>query len=138
MDDEAFWGLLDRRGTHEDCDALAAALQTELETRPVEEIADFCHTFDACMDALYTWELWAAAYIMSGGCSDDGFEYFRCWVIAQGREAFEVARTDPERFGLSIDPGTEDLERAYEGDNIDDIAPNRCRRSDAGRTDTVR
>jgi len=25
-----------------------------------------------------------AAYIINGGCSDDGFEYFRRWLVLQG------------------------------------------------------
>ena len=34
---------------------------------------------------------------MNGGCSDDGFEYFRGWLVAQGREYFERALGEPER-----------------------------------------
>jgi hypothetical protein len=30
------------------------------------------------------------------GASDDGFEYFRGWLIAQGREAFDSAVADPD------------------------------------------
>ncbi|MFF5497583.1 DUF4240 domain-containing protein [Streptomyces aquilus] len=33
---------------------------------------------------------------MNGGCSDDGFDYFRGWPIAQGREDFERATADPD------------------------------------------
>jgi hypothetical protein len=40
--------------------------------------------------------LWAAAYLINGGCSDDGFEYFRCWLIAQGRQVFEQSRAAPD------------------------------------------
>ncbi|WP_342210876.1 LysR family transcriptional regulator [Streptomyces sp. DH-12] len=39
--------------------------------------------------------LWAAAYVINGGCSDDGFDYFRGWLIAQGREVFERAVARP-------------------------------------------
>lgn len=44
----------------------------------------------------YTNPLWVAAYIANGGCSDDGFDYFRGWLIAQGREAFERVVADPD------------------------------------------
>ncbi|OSP39974.1 hypothetical protein B7767_28795 [Streptomyces sp. 13-12-16] len=40
--------------------------------------------------------LWAAAYVINGGCSDDGFDYFRGWLIAQGRETFERVVADPD------------------------------------------
>jgi hypothetical protein len=33
--------------------------------------------------------MWVAAYLMNGGCSDDGFDYFRGWLIAQGRTTLE-------------------------------------------------
>jgi hypothetical protein len=29
---------------------------------------------------------WGAAYLANGGCSDDGFDYFRGWLIGQGRK----------------------------------------------------
>ncbi len=44
----------------------------------------------------YHRELWGAAYIINGGCSDDGFEYFRGWLILQGEKSFEDALKDPE------------------------------------------
>lgn len=31
-----------------------------------------------------------------GGCSDDGFDYFRGWLIAQGEEIFNKALKNPE------------------------------------------
>jgi len=30
------------------------------------------------------------------GCSDDGFEYFRCWLISQGKDVFENALRNPD------------------------------------------
>jgi hypothetical protein len=44
----------------------------------------------------YRWDLWGAAYLLNGGCSDDGFEYFRGWLIAQGHEVFERVLEDPD------------------------------------------
>jgi hypothetical protein len=37
-----------------------------------------------------------AAYLANGGASDDGFDYFRGWLIAQGREVFDSAVADPD------------------------------------------
>src|SRR5262249_54204564 len=42
------------------------------------------------------WDLWAAAYILQGGCSDDGFIDFRCWLISMGREVYDGAHADVE------------------------------------------
>jgi hypothetical protein len=40
--------------------------------------------------------LWAAAYLMRGGCSDDSFLYFRCWLISRGYAVFAKALTNPD------------------------------------------
>ena len=44
----------------------------------------------------YRNSLWAAASLINGGCGDDGFEYFRGWLIVQGRELFEKSVADPD------------------------------------------
>lgn len=37
-----------------------------------------------------------AASLLCGGCSDDGFFYFRGWLIAQGKEVYLAALEDPD------------------------------------------
>jgi hypothetical protein len=44
----------------------------------------------------YTWDLWGAAYIVDGGCSDDSFMDFRSWLIAQGRDFYYSMRSNPD------------------------------------------
>jgi Protein of unknown function (DUF4240) len=57
----------------------------------------------------------------SSGCSDDGFEYFRAWLLAQGRDTFEKALEDPDTLAALEDPEGELEEfmylarQAYEG-----------------------
>jgi Protein of unknown function (DUF4240) len=41
-------------------------------------------------------DLWGAAFILNGGCSDDGFNDFRGWLIAQGRTVYEAALENPD------------------------------------------
>lgn len=74
----------------------AEHLRVDLEAGGPERIAEFLAHQDAVMAQSYTWSLWGAAYLMNGGCSDDGFEYFRGWLIAQGRKVFERALEDPD------------------------------------------
>ncbi len=57
---------------------------------------------DQCRARAYRRDLWAAAYIINGGCSDDGFEYFRAWLIAQGQRIFEDAIRDPASLETAI------------------------------------
>jgi hypothetical protein len=44
----------------------------------------------------HTWNLWGAAYLINGGCSDDGFVYFCAWLIGRGRAVYEAAVADPD------------------------------------------
>jgi hypothetical protein len=36
----------------------------------------------------YNYRLWEAVYALNGGSSDDVFEYFRSWLISQGKNKF--------------------------------------------------
>jgi hypothetical protein len=84
-------------------------LQQALGELPVEEIVEFQRHFDERMNEAYRWDLWAAAYIVEGGCSDDGFSDFRSWLISMGREVFNAALRDPESLVDVADaPGIED------------------------------
>ena len=47
-------------------------------------------------DALYRNDLWAAAYLIGGGFSDDGFIDFRAGLIAQGRDWYNKAAAAPD------------------------------------------
>jgi hypothetical protein len=61
----------------------------------------------------YSWNLWGAAYLMNGGCSDDGFDYFRAWLLAQGRDTFEKALADPDTLAALENPEGELEEFMY-------------------------
>lgn len=58
--------------------------------------------FSDAMRRAYRWDLWGAGYVIHGGLSDDGFAYFRAWLIAQGQEAFEQALADPDRLAVLV------------------------------------
>jgi hypothetical protein len=73
-----------------------ALVTAAISALPKDDAVAFSHFFDAMMDRTYHWPLWAAAYIASGGCSDDSFSDFRAALISRGREAFEKALADPE------------------------------------------
>jgi hypothetical protein len=57
-------------------------LLTRLEPK---EILSFDRRFQERIREACRQELWAAAYIINDGCSDDGFDYFLGWLVAQGR-----------------------------------------------------
>jgi hypothetical protein len=93
MRTDDFWAVIarataDRPASPADVAKRAAA---DLATRDPEEIVAWGRHLDKVMVASGTEDLWAAAYLINGGCSDEGFDNFRGWLIAHGREA--VARS---------------------------------------------
>jgi len=56
----------------------------------------------------YTSEMWCAAYIMNGGCSDSWFEFFRDWVISRGKRVFYKALKNPDSLVALVENGRED------------------------------
>lgn len=105
MTTDDFWKLIETsRRDVEDVDEQMGKLQELLVKLPVDDILGFDTCFQECIRDAYTWELWGAAYIVNGGCSDDGFDYFIGWLIAQGRKSFDAVLTDPEMLGAIAEP----------------------------------
>jgi hypothetical protein len=98
MDRNEFWELVEAsRRESTDCEEQAQALAALLAQRTPEEIIAFDEQLHARRLESFRWDLWAVAYIAQGGCSNDSFDYFRGWLVAQGREYFEAALASPER-----------------------------------------
>lgn len=100
MEIDAFWGIVEsarsaaaRPGTGQPFDAV---LTDTLAVRPPRDILEFYARFDELHGALYRWDVWAAAYLIGGGCSDDSFIDFRAGLIAQGRDWCEKAAASPD------------------------------------------
>lgn len=116
MDETEFWALIEssRAKAKKDPERQMEALQTKLEKLPAAEIVAFDRIFGTVHAAAYRWDLWAAAYIIEGGCSDDGFMDFRSGLIALGRDTYDAALADPESLArLSVDTEFSLEEMAY-------------------------
>lgn len=87
-------------------------LAKEIEKLTPKEIIGFRLRTDKLLYDTYSSEMWCAGYIMNGGCSDDGFEYFRNWVISRGREVYYSAKENPDNLIFEYIEGKEyyDLE----------------------------
>jgi len=98
MNIDRFWTIVDaaREAGGVDPDARIAALRDGLANASPEELASFDDHYQRLLAAAHRWDLWAAAYVMNAGRSDDGFRYFRDWLISEGRKVFEGALCDPE------------------------------------------
>ena len=97
MDIETFWKTIDdARQTAEKIADVPARLIEVLSRMSEKEIIDYGSHFRSCMFLSYDANLWLGAVVVLGGCGDDRFTDFRCWLIAQGREIFEAALADPD------------------------------------------
>jgi hypothetical protein len=99
MDRNGFWTLVDsaREGCRGDCTGVPDAVAQVLIALGLREIADFAQIQDALENAADREDLWLACVLLNGGFgSDDGFLYFRGWLIAQGRAVYAAALADPD------------------------------------------
>ncbi|TXJ29063.1 MAG: DUF4240 domain-containing protein [Chitinophagaceae bacterium] len=75
-----------------DQDSQEQFLIKRLQKLTPAEIVGFRLRTDRLLYDTYNAETWCAGYIRNGGCSDDGFEYFRNWIISRGKEVYYKAR----------------------------------------------
>jgi Protein of unknown function (DUF4240) len=109
-DDELWWGPCRPRppgGGGRGPQARAAALVDRLSKLNVDEIVAFDRFFLERVNEAYRTELWEVAYIMNGGCSDDGFDYFLGWLVSEGKQHYLAALADPRAAadGLEANDG---------------------------------
>ncbi len=116
MDRERFWNIIEqsRVTSGGEQDAQVAALTAILATLSVGEIEQFDARFREAMVDAYRWDLWAAAYLIQGGCSDDGFEYFCDWLISLGKDRFEAALRNPDSLADVIEDEDDEEGREFE------------------------
>jgi len=121
LDEEAYWALIDNSiketKNQEDQEIFLVAA---IEKLTPQEMIGFRLRTDKLLFDSYNPELWCAAYIVSGGCTDGGFEYFRCWLISQGKEVFYKVKSKPDAL---IDQVVEDKE-SYEFEGFWYVAMN--------------
>ncbi|MEU7030297.1 DUF4240 domain-containing protein [Streptomyces sp. NPDC015232] len=128
MDETEFWEIIDstRERAEGDPEEHADLLVERLSRLDPDSVVDFARHFEARYNRAFTWELWGAAAVLLDGAPDDTFDWFRCWLIGQGREVFEGAVHDPDAlaellddFDPEIDGDGEELgfaaDEAYEG-----------------------
>lgn len=97
LDEEMYWSIIERskKGT-DNIEDQELFLISELEKLTPKEMVGFRLRTDQLLFDTYTSPLWCAAYIMNGGASNDGFDYFRCWIISRGKDVFYAAKSNPD------------------------------------------
>ena len=105
MDEARFWQIISQslavaQAENDDIaeqqETQFAALKAALLALDWQDIIAFENRFDQLHFASYRQDLWCAAYLMCGGCSDDGFDYFRYWLASRGKAVFQAALANPD------------------------------------------
>lgn len=93
-----FWTIVEKSkaAAGVDLNRRPAALELILVSLSLDAIQAFQKQYEQQLLKANRWDLWGAAYVMNGGCSDDGFRYFRDWLISEGRQLFESALAAPD------------------------------------------
>ena len=101
MNVDKFWSIIDQNLKIDIVpDARLNSLREALDKLSPNDLISFDITFRLHLNSAYKWDMWGAAYVIHGGCSDDGFEYFRRWLVSRGRTAFEAALADADSLAL--------------------------------------
>lgn len=135
MNEKEFWEIIDgiNNRSSGSMDRKCELLVESVEKLDSKSAIKFCEIFDKLMDNAYTWNLWGAAYIINGGCSDDSFNDFRSSLISQGKTIYEKALSDPD--SLSEIELNDDEDWCYEGfqyavtDSVEALVGNEVERS---------
>jgi hypothetical protein len=87
MTDAKFWSLIDtsRAQAKGKSGRQEHILRRLLGDLSADDVAEFAIRYDNLIRKAYRTDLWAAASLIGGGCSDDGFWDFRSWLVSRGK-----------------------------------------------------
>jgi len=111
LDEDLFWAIVDESPKNTDhLDDQELFLIKAIEKLTPQEMIGFRLRTDKLLFDSYTSEMWCAGYLMNGGCSDDGFEYFRNWVISRGKDTYYKAKENPDTLISQVGDDIEDYD----------------------------
>ena len=103
MTQKEFWEHIEK-SRRKDPYAHADRLVARLAKRPPADVLAFDRLWLVFRNRAYSWNMWGAAYLINGGCSDDGFIDFRSWLILRGRAVYTAALKNPDSLAAVVDP----------------------------------
>ncbi len=99
LDEDLYWSIIDKSlKATDNQDDQEQFLINEIGNLTPKQMIGFRLRTDKLLYDTYNSEMWCAGYIMNGGCSDDGFEYFRNWVISRGKDTYCKAKENPDNL----------------------------------------
>jgi len=125
MRTDDFWAVIDRATADRPASPgdVAKRAAAELATREPDEIVAWDRHLGKVMTASGKEDLWAAAYLINGGASDEGFDNFRGWLIAHGRDAVAQAVREPDSLaGMAVIKAAADTGAVFEAGEVLTIA----------------
>ncbi len=110
LDESIFWDIIDESLQQtNNLDDQELFLIDEIKKLTPKEIIGFRLRTDKLLYDTYNSKMWCAGFIMNSGCSDDGFEYFRNWVISRGKNAYYKAKENPDSLINEKESGRDDM-----------------------------
>ena len=110
MTQEVFWELIGKaRGVSEDGDDSEVLEDLKLRLLGFSQVNVFKFhkiLLDLCVP-LHSSETWAVGHIVSGNLSDDGFHYFKPWIVLQGEEFYRAFLSSPSKAMLGVEQATQ-------------------------------
>jgi hypothetical protein len=113
MNEDFFWEVIEKSESANYEYDFPEGLVFELKKLTSKQIIEFYESYHVIHEKADKGDVWSAGMLLNGGHgSDDGFVYFRDWLIAQGRKIFEKTLADPDSLAL-IPVDTAETGRPY-------------------------
>ena len=125
MRTDDFWAVISRATADRPASPADVAQRAvaDLATRDPDEIVAWGRHLDKVLVASGTQDLWAAAYLINGGCSEEGFDSFRGWLIAHGRDAVARSVKSPDSLAdVAVVRAAADSGAVFEAEEVLSIA----------------
>jgi hypothetical protein len=108
LTERRFWNVISRSLAGTDSVRLTAKKQERLLEQELERLSRAEHTgflghFYAGSRKAYRRDLWAVAFVVMGGCSDDCFMEFRTWLVLRGKRVYAAALQNPDSLCREFD-----------------------------------
>lgn len=97
MSEDLFWEIIARAQSDTEIET-CLNLHEQLVCYSGKAIKNAGKLMRSYLNAAYREDIWALAYLLEDGCSEDAFDDFRGWMVLQGRATFEAILDAPDMF----------------------------------------
>ena len=99
MTRESFWNYVsEAQNNTKNGSEMLNYLTEKLSKETDETIFSFGIIIDELMLESYNEKLWCASYLINGEDSEEFFDFFRLWLISQGKDVYEEILKNPDNL----------------------------------------